>query len=378
MTGEAAVAVLIAPDKFKGSLAAPEVADAVAAGLRRVNPDLAVRIAPVADGGDGTVRAAVAAGYRSVPVRVTGPVGELVETEIAVDGSTAVVEMATASGLALLDQRNLAPMTAHSTGTGEAVAAALDAGARTVVLGVGGSASTDGGAGLLAALGARITDADGREVPAGGAGLRDVAAVDLSTLDSRLSGTDIVLASDVNNPLLGENGAARVYGPQKGAEGDQIGRLDAALGNWASALRRAGGRDVAAEPGAGAAGGVGFAALAALGARMRPGVDVVLELVDFAGGLAGAELVVTGEGSLDEQTLHGKGPAGVAERARAADVPVIAVAGVCSLPPERLRAAGFAGAHALTDIEPDAQRCLDRAAELLAELGEKMARDRGL
>ncbi|MHA6801260.1 glycerate kinase [Bounagaea algeriensis] len=370
--------MLIAPDKFKGSLAAPEVADAVAAGLRRVNPDLAVRIAPVADGGDGTVRAAVAAGYRPVPVRVTGPVGEPVDTEIAVDGSTAVVEMATASGLALLDPRNLAPMTAHSTGTGEAVAAALDAGARTVVLGVGGSASTDGGAGLLAALGARITDADGREVPPSGAGLRDVAAVDLSTLDPRLSGTDIVLASDVNNPLLGENGAAHVYGPQKGAEGDQLGRLDAALGNWAGALRRAGGRDVAAEPGAGAAGGVGFAALSALGARMRPGVDVVLELVDFAGGLTGAELVVTGEGSLDEQTLHGKGPAGVAERARAAGVPVLAVAGVCSLPPERLRAAGFAGAYALADIEPEPQRCLDRAAELLAELGEKVARDRGL
>ncbi|GAB2746917.1 glycerate kinase [Salinifilum aidingensis] len=372
------MAVLIAPDKFKGSLPAPEVAEAVAAGLRRVRPELGVRIAPVADGGDGTVRAAVAAGYRPVPVRVTGPVGEPVDTEIAVHGSTAVVEMATASGLAMLDPAELAPMAAHSTGTGEAVRAALDAGARTVVLGVGGSASTDGGAGVLAALGARITDAEGRDVPPGGAGLREVAAVDLSTLDSRLPGTDIVLASDVNNPLLGERGAAHVYGPQKGADDEQVDRLDAALGRWASALRRAGGRDVAAEPGAGAAGGVGFAALSALGARMRPGVDVVLELVDFAGGLRDARLVITGEGSLDEQTLHGKGPAGVAQQARAAGVPVVAVAGVCSLPPERLRAAGFAGAYALADIEPEEQRCLEHAAELLTELGEKLARDHGL
>lgn len=367
--------VLIAPDKFKGSLTAPEVAEAVAAGVRRVRPAAKPRITPVADGGDGTVRAALASGYRSVPVRVRGPVLDPVDTEIAVAGETAVVELASASGLALVDESELAPLVASSYGTGEAIRAALDAGARTVVLGVGGSACTDGGAGMLAALGARVTDAAGVSLPEGGGALREASQVDLASLDPRLAEVDLVLASDVNNPLLGENGAAYVYGPQKGADQQQVRLLDEALGNWARVLVAAGGRDVAAEPGAGAAGGVGFAALAALAARMRPGVEVVLELVDFAGGLNGAELVVTGEGSLDEQTLHGKGPAGVAARARAVGIPVVAVAGVCGLPAELLEEAGIAGVYTLRGIEPDERRCHSEAGALLAELGEQLACD---
>lgn len=368
--------VLIAPDKFKGSLTAPEVAGAVAAGIRRVRPDVEVRLAPVADGGDGTVRAALAAGYRRVPVRVTGPLGERVDTEIAVDGDTVVVELAAASGLALLDPAKLAPLTATSAGTGEAIRAALDAGARTVVLGVGGSACTDGGAGMLTALGARVLDAAGNPLPPGGGPLAEVSTVDLSGLDERLAGTSVVLASDVDNPLLGERGAAHVYGPQKGADDVQVRYLDVALSRFAGALVAAGGRDAADEPGAGAAGGVGFGALAALGARMRPGVDVVLELIDFDRRLAGAGLVVTGEGSVDEQTLHGKGPAGIASRASRAGVPVVAVAGRCLLPAERLREAGIDGVYALTDIEPDPERCMREAAALLAVLGEKLAEDR--
>ncbi|GAA0525201.1 glycerate kinase [Saccharopolyspora subtropica] len=367
--------VLIAPDKFKGSLTAAEVAEAVAAGLRRVRADVEVRLAPVADGGDGTVRAAVASGYAAVPVRVTGPVGEPVDTEIALHGETAVVELASASGLALLDPDALAPLSASSVGTGEAIRAALDAGARTVVLGVGGSASTDGGAGMLTALGARVLDAAGNPLPPGGGPLAEVAEVDLSGLDPRLAETDVILASDVDNPLLGPNGAAHVYGPQKGATPDQVRFLDEALARFARAVLAAGGRDVADQPGAGAAGGVGYGALAVLGARMRPGVDVILELIGFDRLLAGAGLVVIGEGSIDEQTLHGKGPAGVAARAAAEGVPVVAVAGRCQLAPERLREAGIEGVYALADVEPDAQRCIREAATLLADVAEQLAKN---
>lgn len=365
--------VLIAPDKFKGSLTAPEVAAAVATGLRRVRPEVEVRSAPVADGGDGTVQAAVAAGYVSIPVIVSGPVGDPVDTEIAIYDDKAVVELASASGLALLDPDDLAPLAASSEGTGEAILAALDAGARTVVLGVGGSACTDGGAGMLTVLGARVLDAAEHPLPPGGGPLSRVASVDLSGLDPRLADTEIILASDVDNPLLGERGAAHVYGPQKGADPDQVRFLDEALANWSRAVLAAGGHDVADQPGAGAAGGVGYGALAVLGARMRPGVDVVLELIDFDRQLDGAGLVIIGEGSIDEQTLNGKGPAGVAARARAANVPVVAIAGRSELSPERLREAGIEAVYALTDIEPDPQRCIREAATLLPVLAEKIA-----
>ncbi|MEU5849610.1 glycerate kinase [Saccharopolyspora shandongensis] len=367
--------VLIAPDKFKGSLTAPEVAEAVAAGLRRARPDVQVRLAPVADGGDGTVQAALASGYTSIPVRVAGPVGEPVDTEIAISGDTAVVELASASGLALLNPEELAPLAASSEGTGEAILMALDAGARTVVLGVGGSACTDGGAGMLTVLGARVLDAADNPLPPGGGPLVRVATVDLSGLDPRLAETEFILASDVDNPLLGERGAAHVYGPQKGADPEQVRLLDEALGNWSRAVLAAGGRDVAEQPGAGAAGGVGYGALAVLGARMRPGVDVILELIDFDRQLDGAGLVIIGEGAIDEQTLHGKGPAGVAARAREAGVPVVAIAGRCELTPERLREAGVEAAYALTDIEPDPQRSIREAATLLVDLGERLAQD---
>jgi glycerate 2-kinase len=365
--------VLIAPDKFKGSLTAPEVAAAVAVGLRRVRPEVEVRLVPVADGGDGTVAAALASGFVSIPVRVAGPVGDPVDTEIAIHGDTAVVELASASGLVLLDPDELAPLAASSEGTGEAILAALDAGATTVVLGVGGSACTDGGAGMLTVLGARVLDAAGNPLPPGGGPLARVAAVDLSGLDPRLAEADVILASDVNNPLLGEQGAAYVYGPQKGANPDQVRLLDEALGAWARAVLAAGGRDVADQPGAGAAGGVGYGALAALGARMRPGVDVILELIGFDQHLAEAGLVITGEGAIDEQTLHGKGPAGVAARAVEAGVPVVAIAGRCQLPLERLTQAGITAAYALTDIEPDPQRCISEAATLLPDLAERLA-----
>ncbi len=373
--------ILIAPDKFKGSLTAPEVATALERGIRRSRPDADVRITPVADGGDGTTRAALAAEqagsapYRSVPVQATGPMGDPVDTEIAVRDRTAVVEMASASGLALLEPGEFAPMSASSEGTGELIKAALDAGARTVVVGVGGSASTDGGAGMLSMLGARILDDAGHPLPPGGGALARAHELDLSGLDPRLADTEVVLASDVDNPLTGEHGAANVYGPQKGADAGQVELLDAALTRWAEVVASAVGKDVAAEPGAGAAGGVGLAALAVLGATRRAGTELVLELVGFDGQLDGAALVVTGEGSLDEQTLHGKAPAGVAVRARAAGVPVLAVAGRCQLTTERLQEAGFAGVYTVASVEPDAERAMSHARELVESLGERLAGD---
>lgn len=364
--------VVVAPDKFKGSLTAAQVGSAVAAGLHAVDPTLDVVVVPVADGGDGTLDAAVGAGFRRVDVDVAGPMGDPVTAAIAVRGPVAVVEMALASGLVLLPPDALEPLGASSFGTGQLVRAALDAGCTTVVLGVGGSASTDGGTGLLRALGARFLDPDGDDLPLGGGALAELSRVDLSGLDPRLSSLEVVLASDVDNPLLGPRGAAAVYGPQKGADADDVALLEAGLTRLADALDR----PAADRAGAGAAGGVGYAAMAVLGAVQRPGIDVVLDLVGFGTHLAGARLVVTGEGRLDEQTLHGKAPAGVAAAARAAGVPVVAVSGGRDLDDDRLHAAGFAAAYACTDIEPDVQRCIDEPVPLLERLGRRIAEDR--
>lgn len=364
--------VLIASDKFKGSLTAAEVAAAVGTGLRRVVPAAVVDAVPVADGGDGTLAAAGAAGFALVPVTVTGPTGEPVRTAYARRGDLAVVELADAAGLVRLPG-DPDPLRASSRGAGEALAAAIDAGCRQVVLGIGGSASTDGGAGLLRGLGARLLTADGDEVAGGGGSLGEVASLDLGDVRRRIEGVVITVACDVDNPLTGPRGAAAVYGPQKGATPDQVRRLDAALGHWADVLAAATGADVRDRPGAGAAGGVGFAALAVLGAELRSGIELVLDLVGFHDRLPGVDLVVTGEGALDEQTLHGKAPAGVAAAAGRAGVPVVAVCGVNRLDPARMRAAGIEAAYTLADVEPDLQRCLTDGIPLLERLGEQIA-----
>jgi glycerate 2-kinase len=363
--------VVIAPDKFKGSLPAREVADAIAAGLRRAVADVETEECPIADGGDGTVAAAVAAGFEYVPVKATGPTGQRVWTGYARHGETAVVELAAVSGLSLLPGGTPAPLTASTIGLGELIGMALAAGCTRIVLGLGGSASTDGGAGLVQGLGARLFDAHGDELPPGGKALLDLARVDLSGLDPRVRQAEIVVASDVDNPLLGPHGAAAVYGPQKGATPEDIALLDAALAHFAQVV----GVDLAGASGAGAAGGTGYAALAILGAQFRPGIDVVLEMTGFADKLPGADLVITGEGSFDEQTLHGKGPAGIAEAATAHGIPVVAIAGHVALPTETLIRHGFSAAYALTGIEPDLTRCMTDTAELLAQLATKVAAD---
>jgi glycerate kinase len=369
--------VLIAADKFKGSLTAVQVAERVTAGLRRVVPGLEIEALPVADGGDGTVAAAVAAGFERREVPVAGPLGQEVTAAFAVRGDTAVVEMAEASGLQRLPAGVFAPLTASTYGSGELLRAALDAGARTIVFGVGGSATTDGGAGMLSALGARFLDADGEPVAPGGGGLGDIASADLSGLDPRFASVEFILASDVDNPLTGPKGAPAVYGPQKGASPDDVEALDSALAHYAKVLEKAVGAKAAgyaASPGAGAAGGIGYGALL-LGARFRPGIEVMLDVLGFAPALEWADLVITGEGSLDEQTLHGKAPAGVAAAARAKGKEVVAVCGRLALPPEALGRAGIRRVYPLTDAEPDIQRCISEAGPILEDVAEQIGRD---
>ena len=365
--------VVLAPDKFKGSASAREVAGALAAGLRAARPDLEIAEFPVADGGDGTVAAAVAAGFAEIQVTAAGPVGDPVGTSFALRGRTAVVELADVTGLRRLPGPGLAPLTASTFGVGQVITAALDAGATEIVLGVGGSASTDGGAGMLQALGARLTDAGGRDLARGGAALAGLAAVDLAGLDRRIARARFLVACDVDSPLTGPAGAAAVFGPQKGAGPAEVGLLDRALAHWAAVTARVTGRDAARVPGAGAAGGTAFGALAYLGADLVAGADLVLGLIGFDAALAGAGLVVTGEGSLDRQTLTGKAPLGVARAAARRGVPVVAVAGRVLLTGPELAAAGFTIAYALTDLEPDPAIAMSRTADLLKRVGARIA-----
>jgi glycerate kinase len=367
--------VVVAPDKFKGSLSAAGVARAVAEGLAAAAPGVDVREHPVADGGEGTVEAALSAGYARREVRCTGPTGEPVEAALAVRDRVAVVELAEASGLRRLPGGRPAPTTATSRGTGELIRAALDLGCRQVVLGIGGSACTDGGAGMVQALGGRLLDAAGAELGPGGAALADLDRLDLSGFDPRVAATEFTVASDVDNPLLGLHGAAAVYGPQKGASPADVALLDAALTRWAAAARAATGVDAVGQPGAGAAGGVGFAAVVFLRARLRSGIDYLLDLLRVREAIDGARLVVTGEGSLDDQTLRGKAPAGVAAAARAAGVPAVAVAGRSTLAPEALEPAGIARAYLLSDLEPDPERSMRDPAPLLRSLAGRIAAD---
>jgi glycerate 2-kinase len=368
--------VVIAPDKFKGTLSAREVAAHVAAGLAAARPGTETVAIPVADGGDGTVDAAVAAGYRRVELGVRGPVGRSVTAAFGLLDGSAVIEVAQACGLALLPDDELAPLTATTRGVGELLTAAVRMGAKKVVLGLGGTATTDGGAGLVQALGARLLGDDDRDLPGGGGALTRLAQLHLARLRD-LSGVELLLASDVDNPLLGPKGAAAVYGPQKGASPEDVAVLEAGLAKWADVCEAALGRTARDLPGAGAAGGLGFAAQLFLGARMRPGIELLLEMTAFADHLDGARLVITGEGSLDAQSLHGKAPVGVARAAAAHDpaAPVIAVSGVSSLSPDQLRAAGIAAAYALTDIEPDVAACRANPGPILERLAGRIAED---
>ncbi len=365
--------VLLAPDKFKGTLTAAAVAEHLVAGIRSVRPEVEIVVVPVSDGGDGLLEALGRAGFTLVPVRASGPTGVLGDASYVRRGNEAVIEMAEVCGLGRLPGGELAPATATSRGVGEVVVAALDAGCTEILIGVGGSASTDGGAGMVRALGAGIRDASGDELEEGGEALGRVARLDLSELDPRLGEASISLACDVDNPLTGPTGAAAVYGPQKGAGPDLVATLDLALTVWADLVATTTGHDLRETPGAGAAGGIGFGAVAVLGAQLRPGAALVQQLTGLEDALVGVDLVITGEGSLDAQTLNGKAPAGVAEAAGRAGVPVVAVAGQCLLDADALAGAGFRAAYALVDEASGPQEAFDAPGPLLERLGARIA-----
>ncbi len=322
--------IILAPDSFKESLTAQQVCVAMQAGLEQVFPDARYVHVPMADGGEGTVQSLVdATGGTVRRAWVTGPLGDTVEAAYGIlgDGETAVIEMAAASGLELVPSADRDVRRATTYGTGELISVCLDQGVRRLVLGLGGSATNDGGAGMAQALGAQLLDASGRPLPLGGAALANLARIDVSGLDPRLRDCAIEVASDVTNPLSGPNGASAVYGPQKGATPTDVTELDAALEHYADIVRRDLGRSVGEVPGAGAAGGLGAGLLAFTQARISSGIDIVIRLTGLVDHVAQADLVLTGEGRMDGQTRFGKTPFGVASVARAAGTPVIGIAG---------------------------------------------------
>ena len=360
--------IVIAPQEFKGSLSASEAAAAMAEGARSALPAAALETVPMADGGPGTVDAVVAAEEgRTVTTNVQDPLGRPVEARWGiVGGRTAVIEMAAAAGLSLLTADERDPRVTSTYGVGELVLAALEAGCRRLIIGQGGSATNDGGAGMAQALCVRILDADGAELPPGGAVLACLERIDVSGLDSRVRAPEVIAATDVTNPLCGPEGASLVYGPQKGAGAEAARELDAALRRYAEIVERDVGVPVLDMPGAGAAGGLGAGLIAFLGARIEPGVEVVAEVVGLRGRVHGADLVLTGEGRLDGQTGYGKTVAGVARIAVAEGVPVIAVAGSLGSGWERVLEMGVEGVEAIVPSLAAPEEAMARPAELLA------------
>lgn len=367
--------IVIAPDSFKESLTAVEAAETMEAGFREIFPAADYKKLPLADGGEGTVRTMVAATQgRIVELKVTGPLGAPVVAAFGLcgDGRTAVVELAAASGLLLVSSQWRRPMAATSRGTGELLRAALDAGVERIIVGLGGSACTDGGAGLLQALGMRLLDEAGEEIGNGGGELARLTRIDASGLDARLKNVAIAVACDVNNPLLGADGAAAVYAPQKGASPGMVAQLEQNLSHYAELLRRDLGAEVAAIPGAGAAGGTG-AALLAIGGRLRPGIEIVMEAVGLEEALRDADLVLTGEGRIDGQTLHGKVPLGVARLAGRHGRPVIAICGSLGEGGEQLLSHGITAIFASTPRPCSLEEALAQGATNLRATARNVA-----
>ena len=368
--------LVIAPDSFKESLSARAVAEAIAAGWARVYPDAELLLCPMADGGEGTVDALLSAtGGKLQQTRVSGPLGDPVEAHWGLlPDAQAIIEMAEASGLHRVEPARRDVLAASSHGTGELIRAALDAGVRRIVLGLGGSATNDGGAGLLAALGVRFLDREGQELPLGGAALARLSQIDLTGLDTRLAQVEVMVAADVDNPLCGPRGASAVFGPQKGASPEQVAQLDEALGHYADVMAATLGEDLRDFPGVGAAGGLGFAARAVLRAGFRPGVELVAELSGLVEAMQGADLVITGEGRLDGQSLHGKTPVGVARLARTAGVPVIALAGSLGEGYQRLYAEGIGAAFSLAPGPLSLEQAMAEAGPELSARAADLAR----
>jgi glycerate 2-kinase len=363
--------VVVAPGPFKGSLSASDAARAIAAGFRLAATGVETRIMPVADGGQGTLDALVAAaGGRTRSFTVADPLGRPVDAPVGLlPGGTAVVELASASGYERLTDDERDPETTSTYGTGELIRAALDLGASRIIVAVGGSATNDGGLGLARALGVRAFDGDAAELPGRGVDLGQVTRLDLSGRDGRIPGTEIVVACDVETVLTGPQGAAHVFGPQKGADTAAVNRLDAGLAHLAGVMRDQLGVDLAATPRAGAAGGAAAGLVAFLGARLTAGAQLVLEAIDFAAALEGAGLCITGEGRLDESSLHGKAPAVVAAACGEAGVPCVALCGEVLLLPGLIRRAGFAAAFPIARENRPREAAMAETETDLAAMG---------
>ncbi len=368
--------ILIAPDSFKGSLKSPQVARAIAKGARAALPDAEVTELPVGDGGEGTLEALVTAtGGEYQTLTVIGPLGDPVEARLGLlgNGETVFVEMAEASGLSRLASHHRDPLQATTYGTGQLLKAAFATGRKRVVVGIGGSATTDGGAGLLQAMGARLLDMAFRNLPQGGAALVDLETIDRTQMMRVPDGVELIIACDVTNPLTGPQGAAAVYGPQKGASDADIRQLDTALVHFARVVKAELGKDCSTEPGAGAAGGLGFALLAFLGGRMERGVDLVLDCVRFEERLSEADLVLTGEGRIDRQTTSfGKTLSGIGQRARDAGVPVLALAGGLTGEMGDYRAAGLTGVQTIVNRPMTLEDAMRGAAPLLEDATRRL------
>lgn len=368
--------IIIAPDSFKESVSASRCAQAIKAGFVSIFPQAECVCLPIADGGEGTVEAMVeATDGKMVMLPVMGPMGDFVGAfyGLSGDGQTAFIEMAAASGLMLVPAGERNPLRATSYGTGELIRHALDAGVRHIILGIGGSATVDGGMGMAQALGARFLDERGESVGLGGGALQRLVKIDLSDLDPRLHDCRIEVACDVDNPLLGERGAAAVFGPQKGACIEMVAVLERGLQNYARVMLAATGQDVAAMVGGGAAGGMGAAARVFLNATLKSGIDIVLEAVHLEEALRDADLVITGEGRMDSQTVGGKAPVGVARIAKKYDIPVIGIAGVLGDGVEAVHQHGIDAVFSILPALAPLAEVLDRGEQNLYACARNIA-----
>ena len=339
--------ILVAPNAFKEALSAKEAGEAIKGGLLRALPNSDIVVLPIADGGDGTIEVLVeATNGEFIEKEVTGPLGERVVAKFGIlgDGETAVIEMARSSGLALVPKEKRNPAITTTYGVGELIRSALERGAKRILVGIGGSATNDGGAGMAQALGAKLLDKDGNELPFGGLALKDLASIDISNFHPLAKECEVIVMADVKNPLCGPEGASYVYGPQKGGTKELIEELDRALFNFAQVIKRDLGKDILNLPGAGAAGGLGGGLVAFLNARLRPGIDVVLEILNIEERLKGVDIVISGEGKIDGQTIFGKGPAGIAKKAKEKAIPVILLGGAVDEDADILRKEGLVDA----------------------------------
>ena len=373
--------IVIAPDSFKGSLTASEAADAIETGFCAVYPDAEYVKVPMADGGEGTVQSLVdATSGTIINHSVSGPMGDLVEGFFGIlgDSQTAVIEMAAASGIHLVKPEEGNIYLASSFGTGQLINAALDHGCDKLIVGLGGSATNDGGMGMMKAFGAQFLDQGGAQLAPDVRALLQLARIDLQHLDSRLGKTEIVVACDVDNPLCGENGAARVFGPQKGATKEDVKVLDQALARYGDVLEKNTGRNIAAEPGAGAAGGLGAAFIGLIDAVLKPGIDLVIEIVELAKSLVDVDLVITGEGRVDRQTIHGKTPVGVAKIAKSHNLPVICIAGSVEDGADIIHQFGVDEIYSVIEGDYDLTEALIESGHKLTQAAQKIAKSLNL